>query len=78
MHALIVNLDLALLAVEAGFVEEQLLGAHHLRLKNFAEASRTGVVAATQLGGVAPPRGGDGAGGAVLAVHLLVLPHKHL
>ena len=55
VHALIVNLDLALLAVEAGFVEEQLLGAHHLRLKNFAEASRTGVVAATQLGGVAPP-----------------------
>ena len=79
MHALIVDLDLALLAAEAGFVEEQLLGPHHLRLEDSAEASWTGVVvAATQLRGVAALRGWDGAGGAVLAVHLLVLPHKHL
>ena len=47
MHALIVDLDLTLLAVEAGFVEEQLLGPHHLRLKDSAEASWTGVVTAT-------------------------------
>ena len=78
MHALIVDLDLALLAAEAGFVEEQLLGPHHLRLKDSAEASWTGVVTATQLRGVAALRGWDRAGGAVLAVHLLVLPHKHL
>ena len=45
VHALIINLDLALLAVEAGFVEEQLLRPHHLRLKNSAEASRTSILA---------------------------------
>ena len=78
MHALIVDLDLALLAAEAGFVEEQLLRSHHLCLKDFAKASWTGIVATTQLRDVTALRSWDGAGGTVLAVHLLVLTHKHL
>ena len=78
VHALIIDLDLALLAAEAGFVEEQLLRSHHLCLKDFAKASWTGIVATTQLRDVTALQSWDGAGGAVLAVHLLVLPNKHL
>ena len=78
VHALIIDLDLALLAAEAGFVEEQLLRSHHLCLKDFAKASWTGIVATTQLRDVTALRSWDGAGGTVLAVHLLVLPNKHL
>ena len=78
VHALIVDLDLTLLAVEAGFVEKQLLGLHHLRLKDLSKASRAGVFTTTKLRWIGAFRGWDRAGRAVLAVHLLVLPNKHL
>ena len=78
MHALIVDLDLTLLAVEAGFVEKKLLGLHHLRLKDLSKASRAGVFTTTKLRWIGAFRGWDRAGRAVLAVHLLVLPNKHL
>ena len=57
MHALIVDLDLTLLAVEAGFVEKKLLGLHHLRLKDLAKASRASVFTTTKLRWIGAFRG---------------------
>ena len=57
MHALIVDLDLTLLAVEAGFVEKQLLGLHHLRLKDLSKASRASVFTTTKLRWIGAFRG---------------------
>ena len=79
MHALIVDLDLALLAGEAGLVKEQLLRPHHLGLKDPASTSWAGIITAPlEETLVCALRGWGWARSAVLAVDLLVLPHEHL
>ena len=79
MHALIVDLDLTLLAGEAGLVEEQLLRPHHLGLKDPASTSWAGIITAPlEETLVCALRGWGWARCAVLAVDLLVLPHEHL
>ena len=79
MHALIVDLDLTLLAGEAGLVEEQLLRPYHLGLEDPASTSRAGIITAPlEETLVRALRGWGWARSAVLAVDLLVLPHEHL
>ena len=79
MHALIVDLDLTLLAGEAGLVKEQLLRPHHLSLKDSASTSWAGIITAPlKETWVRALRGWCWARCAVLAVDLLVLPHEHL
>ena len=79
MHALIVDLDLTLLAGEAGLVKEQLLRPHHLSLKDPASTSWAGIITAPfEKTWVRALRGWGWARSAVLAVDLLVLPHEHL
>ena len=79
MHALIVDLDLTLLAGEAGLVKEQLLRPHHLGLKDPASTSWAGIITAPlEKTWVRALRGWCWARSAVPAVDLLVLPHEHL
>ena len=79
MHALIVDLDLTLLAGEAGLVKEQLLRPHHLGLKDPASTSWAGIITAPlEKTWVRALRGWGWARCAVPAVDLLVLPHEHL
>ena len=79
MHALIVDLDLTLLAGEAGLVEEQLLRPYHLGLKDPASTSWAGIITAPlEETLVCALRGWGWARCAVLAVDLLVHPHKYL
>ena len=79
MHALIVDLDLTLLAGEAGPVKEQLLRPHHLGLKDPASTSWAGIITAPlEKTWVRALRGWGWARCAVPAVDLLVLPHEHL
>ena len=79
MHALIVDLDLTLLAGEAGLVKEQLLRPHHLGLKDPASTSWAGIITAPlEKTWVRALRGWGWARCAVPAVDLLVLRHVHL